>query len=312
MERKTIGGFIAALRKANGMTQRELAERLNVSDKTVSRWERDDGAPDLTLIPVLAEIFGVTCDELLRGEKKSSADPAPEQSTAKGEKERRRILSSTLSKYRDYSYIAMGISVVGLILALIGNLALLRAVLGFLLGAIFFAASVVCQVVFLNRTLSSVADYEEHPLELGQFRYQVLRLTLRSFGLTAALLGFTFPLVLMDALVGLSPDNMLLFGGFGTVVFLLIFAMVRHIWTAKLLQKGAIALEEKEEARFWAKHKLRNGCCHRHGHHPGSPTAVQQHRHPRAALRWHSIPRLRQLHRLFGNPQRGLLRLRRH
>ena len=57
MEKKTIGGFIAALRKANGMTQKELAEQLNVSDKTVSRWERDDGAPDLATIPAIAEIF---------------------------------------------------------------------------------------------------------------------------------------------------------------------------------------------------------------------------------------------------------------
>ena len=69
MEKKTMGSFIAALRRASGMTQKELAERLNVSDKSVSRWERDDGAPDLALIPVLAEIFGVTCDELLRGER---------------------------------------------------------------------------------------------------------------------------------------------------------------------------------------------------------------------------------------------------
>ena len=71
MEKKTIGGFISALRKANGMTQKDLAERLNVSDKSVSRWENDEGAPDLSLIPVIAEIFGVTCDELLRGERKS-------------------------------------------------------------------------------------------------------------------------------------------------------------------------------------------------------------------------------------------------
>ena len=74
MEKKTIGGFIATLRKANGMTQKDLAERLNVSDKTVSRWERDDGAPDLAVIPVIAEIFDVTCDELLRGERKSLAE----------------------------------------------------------------------------------------------------------------------------------------------------------------------------------------------------------------------------------------------
>ena len=77
MEKKTIGGFISALRKANGMTQKELANRLNVSDKTVSRWERDDGAPDLSIIPAIAEIFGVTCDELLRGERRYQRAHAP-------------------------------------------------------------------------------------------------------------------------------------------------------------------------------------------------------------------------------------------
>ena len=60
----SIGGFIAALRKANGLTQKQLAEKLNVSDKAVSRWERDECALDLSLIPVIAEIFGITSDEL--------------------------------------------------------------------------------------------------------------------------------------------------------------------------------------------------------------------------------------------------------
>ena len=69
MEKKTLGSFLAALRKSNGMTQKELAERLCVSDKAVSRWERDETYPDLTLIPVIADIFGVSSDELLRGER---------------------------------------------------------------------------------------------------------------------------------------------------------------------------------------------------------------------------------------------------
>ena len=69
MEKKTIGKFIAVLRRANGMTQRELGEKLYVSDKTVSRWECDECAPDLSLIPSIAEIFGITTDELLRGER---------------------------------------------------------------------------------------------------------------------------------------------------------------------------------------------------------------------------------------------------
>ncbi len=69
MERKSIGSVIAALRRANGLTQKQLAEKLNVSDKAVSRWERDECAPDLSLIPVIAEIFDITADELLCGER---------------------------------------------------------------------------------------------------------------------------------------------------------------------------------------------------------------------------------------------------
>lgn len=112
MERKTMGALIAALRKANGMTQRELAEKLNVSDKTVSRWERDDSTPELALIPVLAEIFGVTCDELLRGERR----PPEERETAqaaespKSGKQRQRLLAAGLSRYRTRSLISAGLA----------------------------------------------------------------------------------------------------------------------------------------------------------------------------------------------------------
>ena len=117
MEAKTIGKFIAALRKANGMTQKDLADRLNVSDKTVSRWERDDGAPDLSTIPVIAEIFGVTCDELLRGERKPAGERInePDERSAKGEKQMQRILTLSLSKFRTRSFISIGVSLVGLI-----------------------------------------------------------------------------------------------------------------------------------------------------------------------------------------------------
>ena len=60
---KSMGAFIAALLTAAGMTQRDLADKLNVSDKTVSRWERDINAPDLSLLPIIADLFDVTCDE---------------------------------------------------------------------------------------------------------------------------------------------------------------------------------------------------------------------------------------------------------
>lgn len=82
MAKNSIGQFIAALRKANGMTQQEVADRLNVSNKAVSRWERDECAPDLSVIPALAEMFGITCDELLRGER-SNPDRDADMETAR-------------------------------------------------------------------------------------------------------------------------------------------------------------------------------------------------------------------------------------
>lgn len=72
MTNKSIGNFLSELRKEKGITQRELADFLNVSDKTVSHWECDKYSPDISVIPVLAEFFGVTCDEILRGEKKAA------------------------------------------------------------------------------------------------------------------------------------------------------------------------------------------------------------------------------------------------
>lgn len=73
MNSKSMGTFIAELRKEKGITQRELAEFLNVSDKTISHWECDENSPDLSVIPIIAEYFGVTCDELLKGERKEES-----------------------------------------------------------------------------------------------------------------------------------------------------------------------------------------------------------------------------------------------
>ena len=66
---ETIGKRISALRKARGMKQEELAERLDVSGQAVSKWENDQTCPDISLLPRLARVFGVTTDYLLTGEQ---------------------------------------------------------------------------------------------------------------------------------------------------------------------------------------------------------------------------------------------------
>ena len=65
--KKTFGTKIEEMRKEKGMTQLELAEKMGVTDKAVSKWERDLSFPDVNSIPKLAEIFDVTVDELMQG-----------------------------------------------------------------------------------------------------------------------------------------------------------------------------------------------------------------------------------------------------
>ena len=65
MDQIKTGRFIAEQRKALGMTQRQLAERLSVSDKTVSKWECGATMPDLALIVPLARLLQVSTDTLL-------------------------------------------------------------------------------------------------------------------------------------------------------------------------------------------------------------------------------------------------------
>ena len=261
MEKKTIGCFIAALRKANGMTQKDLAEKLNVSDKTVSRWERDDGAPDLAAIPVIAEIFDVTCDELLRGKRKSPTERAEateeDEPTPKAEKQRQRLLKSTLSQYKNHTYIAIGVSVIGIIVALVCNLAFLKAILGFFLGAIFFAASIVCQAVFVNKAFFSVEDAGLDVNVLSDYKRKVLGLAEKSIGLTVAFIGFTFPLILVDAYMGLGSDSLLILGAMGAAAFLLIYAVVLYFLNASFLKKDVYSLSEKEAAVYRCNHKLK-------------------------------------------------------
>lgn len=66
MKKQTLGMMISSLRKEKGMTQLDLAERMGVTDKAVSKWERDLSFPDINSIPKLAEIFEVSVDELMQ------------------------------------------------------------------------------------------------------------------------------------------------------------------------------------------------------------------------------------------------------
>lgn len=69
MNQKRFGATISRLRKQQGLTQTSLAASLNVSDKAISKWENGLGYPEITLLPKIAAVFGVTVDYLITGER---------------------------------------------------------------------------------------------------------------------------------------------------------------------------------------------------------------------------------------------------
>ena len=69
MDPKTTGQFISFLRKEKGMTQKQLSEKLNLSDKAISRWETGRGFPDIESLQALSNEFYVSINELLYGKR---------------------------------------------------------------------------------------------------------------------------------------------------------------------------------------------------------------------------------------------------
>lgn len=77
MDRTKTGALIAAARKEQNMTQKELAAALHVSDRAVSKWERGAGFPDISLLEPLADALGLGVLDLLRGERGTVPEPEP-------------------------------------------------------------------------------------------------------------------------------------------------------------------------------------------------------------------------------------------
>ena len=105
MEPKEFGGFVQLCRKELGMTQNELAEKLHVTPKAVSRWERGVGFPDIHLLEPLAEALGLTLIELMQSKKiieqvsaseLSDAVTAIRQQEEVSRKQKRDLLAGTL------------------------------------------------------------------------------------------------------------------------------------------------------------------------------------------------------------------------
>ena len=231
MEKKTLGTFIAVLRKAKGLTQKQLAEMLNVSDKAISRWERDECAPDLSVIPVLADIFDITADELLRGQRKQPQEPVTHYGVQKTETQIRYLLKKKETDFTILSCVSIGIALFGLIAAMIGNLGFLRGYIGFFVSCIFFIPAALCPVIFLVRGLRSLEAEELEEVSTETKKAMILQTEL-SLTITVCLFAACLPLIVLvhDTYVGLSAGSWalygLLWGGIAAIICLVICLLI--------------------------------------------------------------------------------------
>lgn len=197
MEKNTMGSFIAALRKANGLTQKELAERLNVSDKAVSRWERDESCPDLMLVPLIAETFNVTADELLKGQKnqtENNVKPVNEMSPKSIEK----LVERQFVKFKNCSMISVGAIIFGFILLLLSvYLSVSKQSIPIwylIIPCICYISVFILQSVFYNSFISSISTDEIDDKYLYAYRWKAKDRTWLIFSLVGFMglfLGFT-------------------------------------------------------------------------------------------------------------------------
>lgn len=258
MEKRTIGKFISALRRANGMTQRELADRLFVSDKTVSRWECDESTPDITLIPVIAELFGVTSDELIRGERacidRAETVEIAERNTQKTEKSIRAILYERNKRHGNLMLLSFGISVLGLIAAMIANLAFSEGLIGFCLALAFALSGEICGILFARNAflMSEDSDFSCGAGDIRAFNGRVAASVIRLSVFNLCVVAFCLPIVTMTSggtNYGLSFGTWIAHGAVYALVTLVISYICRVLWVDRMMvQRGLASWDEKTSA----------------------------------------------------------------
>ena len=95
--KSVIAENISRLRRENNMTQIELADRLNYSDKAISKWERGESVPDISVLKAIADLFGVSVDYLISSEHEKIAESADEDAEIAKNKKRKHTMVAGMS-----------------------------------------------------------------------------------------------------------------------------------------------------------------------------------------------------------------------
>lgn len=166
------GEFLKSLRVAKGLTQIELAEHLNVSNKTVSKWESGVGIPELSTLVILADFYDVTVDDILRGTRRVSKNIVNEKKISEY------IYSRTKGRYSNILIIVLGIWLLSNLVAVLLIRLTNKPTLG-MVGIVTMLIGIVIQGINVNniRNNANNIDKEERK-KLFNFVYHTSYLLL--------------------------------------------------------------------------------------------------------------------------------------
>lgn len=196
MKLESMGAFILALRKSAGMTQQDLAQQVGVTNKSVSRWENGECAPDLTLIPVLADLFGVSADELLRGERRAPGER--EEPDAAREKRIGVLASAVVSGYGRTVVLTGAAPLLGLVALLALAYGARLPLLGVGVCALFALSGAVVAVERAMRALCALSGGEIESAAVLDGRRRVIHLAAFPCTLSVCAIALSVPYLLPD------------------------------------------------------------------------------------------------------------------
>ncbi len=182
MQLNEIGNFLQSLRKSKGFTQQELADLLNVSNKTVSKWENGLGIPEMSTLLLLADLYEVSVDDILRGSKKmNKVDDKPFERM-------QYIVHKSKHQYMNHYILSFGILLLGVLGVVALKVWIGSRTLIIVLGFAFVLLSFLIQLLNLLRIRYQLIELPKEALKEAIFRFVVFT--------TLVLIGFGFWLLI--------------------------------------------------------------------------------------------------------------------
>ena len=184
MQKQSIGNFLATLRRAKGMTQQEVADRLGVSNRTLSAWETEKAYPDILLLPVLADLYGVTVDEIVRGERRPQTEHSSEEQAEFSEKSLARVLKSRYARFVTQSCVLAAVLCASAVVIFFGALFLYH-VAGLVFCILGCAAFIVSAGLFIAFSVSAWNAAEGETQASANYRLCVAHTVFISYSVCA-------------------------------------------------------------------------------------------------------------------------------